>query len=289
MIIWGGQYFDRSTSPAVTVTLNTGARYNPVANTWTPTSTSFAPAARSKHTAVWAGPPVNQMIIWGGSSDGTTTKTNTGGRYIPASDSWANLTTTNAPMATSGHRSVWTGSEMMVFGGSPVAGSRYYPLANSWLAMGSEPANLSGFESLTTLWTGGEMLLFQQSLMTSLLASYSPIADYWLTLSNTGAPAGSAPSPASVWTGTEMIVWGAKTGMSPSVVIAGGRYAPASDTWTSLPTAGAPATDYGTGIWSGSEMLLWGGTPGAAGTSGMVSDKGHRYRPPQYLYLYRKP
>ena len=77
-------------------------------DTWTATSTTNAPVARSNHTAVWTG---SEMIVWGGSF------LNTGGRYNPATDSWTATTITNAPSARSVHTAVWTGSEMIVWGG----------------------------------------------------------------------------------------------------------------------------------------------------------------------------
>jgi N-acetylneuraminic acid mutarotase len=55
MIVWGG-----SGSSGY---LNTGGRYNPNTNTWTATSTTNAPTARSAHTVVWTG---SEMIVWGG-------------------------------------------------------------------------------------------------------------------------------------------------------------------------------------------------------------------------------
>ena len=42
---------------------------------------------------------------------------NTGGRYNPSTDSWTATTTTNAPSARYYHTAVWTGSEMIVWGG----------------------------------------------------------------------------------------------------------------------------------------------------------------------------
>ena len=42
---------------------------------------------------------------------------NTGGRYDPATDSWRPTSTQNAPSARSGPTAVWTGSEMIVWGG----------------------------------------------------------------------------------------------------------------------------------------------------------------------------
>ena len=42
---------------------------------------------------------------------------NTGGRYNPGTDSWTATSTTNAPTARYVHTAVWTGSEMIVWGG----------------------------------------------------------------------------------------------------------------------------------------------------------------------------
>jgi hypothetical protein len=54
------------------------------------------------------------MIIWGGSNGGFF---NDGGRYNPASDTWANVTTAGAPAIRTIHTAVWTGTEMIVWGG----------------------------------------------------------------------------------------------------------------------------------------------------------------------------
>ena len=55
------------------------------------------------------------MIVWGGIT--TSGYVNTGGRYNPTTDSWIPTTTTGAPGARYQHTSVWTGSEMIVWGG----------------------------------------------------------------------------------------------------------------------------------------------------------------------------
>ena len=46
---------------------------------------------------------------------------NTGGRYNPSTDSWTATSTTNAPSARADHTAVWTGSEMIVWGGGDAA------------------------------------------------------------------------------------------------------------------------------------------------------------------------
>ena len=56
---------------------------------------------------------------------------NTGGQYDPATDTWTATSTTNAPDPRFYHTAVWTGSEMIVWGGFLVdvlnSGGRYDP------------------------------------------------------------------------------------------------------------------------------------------------------------------
>ena len=63
------------------------------------------------------------------------------GRYNPSTDSWTATSTTNAPTARDAHTAVWTGSEMIVWGGSDNngtdvfnTGGRYNPSTDSWTA-----------------------------------------------------------------------------------------------------------------------------------------------------------
>lgn len=101
MIVWGGSR-------------NTGGQYDPVSNSWTPTATEGAPEARTAHTAVWTG---SRMIVWGGFFTSFSSSFNTGGQYNPANDSWLPTSMTRPPQARSHHTAVWTGSEMIVWGG----------------------------------------------------------------------------------------------------------------------------------------------------------------------------
>src|SRR5262245_2876567 len=115
MIVWGG--FLPGTLPT-----NTGGRYDPATDSWRSTNTLNAPSARSGHSAVWTG---SDMIVWGGGSAPPVTYFNTGGGYDPVADSWTPTSTLNAPSARSGHSAVWTGSDMIVWGGSTTTGGRY--------------------------------------------------------------------------------------------------------------------------------------------------------------------
>ena len=91
MIVWGGR--------DGFVYYGTGGRYNPNTDSWTATSTTNAPSARSTHTAVWTD---SEMIVWSG-YDGFTFF-DTGRRYDPLVDSWTPTSTNGAPSARYYHR-----------------------------------------------------------------------------------------------------------------------------------------------------------------------------------------
>jgi N-acetylneuraminic acid mutarotase len=154
MVVWGG--FDGSSY------LNTGARYNPTTDSWTVTSTINAASARNEHTAVWTG---SEMIVWGGFSfDGTFHWWNTGSRYNPGADSWTAVSTTNAPEGRYAHTAVWTGSEMVVWGGVGMnggfnTGGKYNPGTDSWIATSITNVPTARQEH-TAVWTGSEMIIW---------------------------------------------------------------------------------------------------------------------------------
>jgi len=105
MIIWGG---------GILSGLNDGGRYDPSADSWTPVAITSAPAPRRNHTAVWTG---SEMIIWGGESGEGINNLNDGGRYDPSADSWTAVNAAGATTEREEHTAVWTGSEMIVWGG----------------------------------------------------------------------------------------------------------------------------------------------------------------------------
>jgi len=268
MVVWGG-------ADTIGVT-NTGARYNPSTNTWTETETSGAPLARTGHTAVWTG---SEILVWGGDLGGILGSTNTGGRYLPTAGagSWS-----VAPgMNNSGllgrrlHTAVWTGSEMIVWGGLTDAGilagngARYRPATDSWTNVSSSgaPSPRSGH---TAVWTGTEMIVWGGNEFAPAIVGtggrFRPATGDWRSVSIVGAPSARTGHTA-IWTGTEMIVWGGNDGLPTNT---GARYNPASDTWSKIADAPAALTGH-TAIWTGTEMIVWGGDSS--------SDRGYAYRP----------
>jgi hypothetical protein len=108
MIVWGGT--DNSNE------LSTGGRYNAGDDSWTGTNDTNAPEARTAHTTIWTGA---EMIVWGGDACAGVSNCYlaSGGRYDPADDSWTATSTDNAPSPRYTHTAVWTGSDMVIWGG----------------------------------------------------------------------------------------------------------------------------------------------------------------------------
>ena len=80
-------------------------------------------------------------------------------------DTWTATSTTNAPTGRSGHTAVWTGSEMIVWGGRWLAtatlntGGRYNPSTDSWTATSTTNAPAAR-GAHTAVWTGSEMIVW---------------------------------------------------------------------------------------------------------------------------------
>lgn len=210
MIIWGGQ-------SNITTELNDGGRWQ--GGNWLGVSATNAPAARVGHTAVWTG---NAMLIWGGSTANGITNFNTGALYNPATNTWTSISTTNAPSARTGHTAIWTGTEMIVWGGSNLGnvtntGARYNPTTNTWTPI-TTAGGPSGRRHHIAVWTGSEMLVFGGDMGAGNLASggrYNPVSNAWSSMA--AVPADVNPdindeAPLSkiraVWTGQQMVLFG---------------------------------------------------------------------------------
>lgn len=262
MIIWGGH-------GDFQVAKNTGARFDPATNTWTPIATAGAPTARLLHTAVWTG---TEMIVWGGHSGAVAFQAlNDGARYNPQTDTWTPIGTANAPSARMNHRAVWSGTEMIVWGGFSssdvgiAGGARYNPATDTWtpVATTNEP---SARGNHSAVWTGSNMIVWggqNGTTRTDTGGIYDPASDSWVSTSLTAVPAARAGA-AAVWTGSVMIVFGGETSDGT-----GGLFDPTSNSWTSTNTVGAPIfviTTMPPAVWTGTEMIVWG-------------DAGGRYNP----------
>jgi N-acetylneuraminic acid mutarotase len=261
MIIWGG-----ANGPPFTTHFRDGGRYNPLTNTWQPMNVDGAPSARAGESAVWTG---SEMIIWGGTSYAEVRlgQTNDGARYDPVLDQWTPVSMENAPSPRSGHHAVWTGLEMLVWGGSNsdgvflADGGLYDPHTDSWRPMAVEGTPSSYFR-FQAVWTGTELIVwggYNSPGEESPGGRYDPQRNEWNPISTADAPLGLT-GHTMVWTGSEAIVWGGSSG-SPQQ--SGARYDPMLDRWTPMSLENAPRGRYGhNAVWTGAEMIVWWGYSG---------------------------
>ena len=272
MIVWGG---NAETS---------GGRYDPSTDSWTSISTVNAPSDRTDFTVIWTG---SEMIVWGGSFNSGRDFLSTGARYNPATDTWTATSTINAPSKRRQHTAIWTGSEMIVWGGLNLgSGARYDPATDTWTATSNINAP-SGRYNHTATWTGSEMIVLGGQYSSSILSDggrYDPIADSWTAISANNAPL-ERSSHTAIWTGTEMIVWGGFSG-DQGAQSTGARYDLITDRWTAITTSNGPGRRLShTAIWTGSQMIVWGGNP----ISPQYTDTGGNYRVTEPVYFYVKP
>ncbi|MDO8505714.1 MAG: MopE-related protein [bacterium] len=259
MIIWGGTRGGWEESGG-------GAAFDPTTGGWRILATLDAPDARAEHVAIWTG---TDMIIWGGGGYDTDAYFfNSGALYDSDSDVWVEMNLVGAPSSRKSPSAVWTGSEMIVWGGwnessSLGDGARYDPLRDEWTPVATEGAP-SARSGNSVIWTGTEMIVWggdglgagPDYLNTG--GRYIPALDLWSATATSGA-ASARVYQTAVWTGSEMLVWG---GYSPSgFAPAGGRYAPLSNTWSGIPATTPIGHQGHSAVWTGSEMIIWGRHP----------------------------
>ena len=111
---------------------------------------------------IWTG---SEVIVWGGCINGGVQYSNTGGRYNPNTDGWTTTNTINAPDARGGHTAIWTGSEMIVWGGYLMygqgvdTGGRYDPSTDSWTQTSTINAPVARFNQ-AGVWSRSEMIVW---------------------------------------------------------------------------------------------------------------------------------
>ena len=167
-----------------------------------------------------------------------------------------------------GYSAVWTGSEMIVFGGigTDTVAKRYRPATDSWTDASIVDAP-GARDHHAAVWTGTEMIIwggFINDGITPTGGRYNPVTDQWTPTNVADSPI-TRMSPVGVWTGTEMIVWGGNDWLFLGDLGDGARYNPATDSWTPTNMVGAPTPRITQGVWTGSELLLWGGADDSSG------------------------
>lgn len=185
---------------------------------------------------------------------------------------WENSSLDQIPDGRYYHTAIWTGNEMIIWGGQNGSwigndiffnnGYKYNPTTDTWSSINQENAPV-GRKYHTAIWTGSKMIIWggvdSQNNMLNTGGIYDPTSDSWQPTS-TGD---NVPSPrvyhTAIWDENEMIIWGGGN-WEGTFFNNGGRYNPNNNTWAPISTTGAPSERWKhSAIWTGSEMIVWGG------------------------------
>lgn len=272
-----------------------GAYYNTLTNSWSLMNTTNAPAGRFGNVFVTDNLG-GKMMIWGGVTSLTVAGsvpivTNTGGTYDLVNNSWSAMA--NGPLAArTKHTAVWTGTKMLVWGGtngtgtSYSDGAAYKPEADSWLALPAAP--IAARYGQSAIWTGSKMIIWGGTNGTVIYndgASYDPVANSWTPIASNMLGATFAHS--ATWTGTDMITFGGNN--SYGTTATGYKYNPTSNSWSAI--SNPPGAYYTVttvenhvAVWTGTEMIILGGHPHSSNTAVQVVRVYNPYTDTWHLY-----
>lgn len=284
MIVAGGVTSPDGSVSSELAPATDGAAWTAATNSWHRIAPMPVPLpANGFETAVWTG---REMLVWASRASGvgglgeTIPGVEVALAYDPATDRWRQLPTSGLtpredPVV------VWTGSELVVWGGLSYQwrsaygdGARLDPTTGTWRRLPPAPVPARG--QAAAVWSGHEVLIWggatgpTATSQVGMGAAYSPSTNTWRALPL--SPLRAKSMPAGVWTGRLFIVLGGAAG--PTMPVPGpgaAAYDPASNTWTALPASPAyPATGSepagpaaqragAIGVWTGSSALFVGG------------------------------
>ena len=165
VVVWGGGFGPDGTHEVG------GATYDPAANEWSELPEAPIDVAAGA-TAVWTG---KEVIFWGGAEPSRNVQRallGSGAAYDPADRSWRRLP--ESPLtARTYHEAVWTGEEMIVWGGvtqcCPIdsvihdaTAAAYDPETDTWRELADVPTPWSGDDGpAVSEMFGGDMFVWR--------------------------------------------------------------------------------------------------------------------------------
>jgi len=257
VVVWGGE------KPSEGAWHSDGAAFNPATGTWRDLADSPL-APRSEHVAVWTGEEVIiccGRIVGGGASAGA---------YEPEADEWREIAA--PPISPAFAEAIWTGEEMLVFGGvggggtsNLVDAAAYSPVTDSWRRLADLPY---GLERAAGSALGDGVVYAWPSFVHFSLdredrppLAYDLAADEWHRLPP--PPDGAPSSPSVVWTGENLFAYGAGSDSEGNTIGIGVTYEPVGQTWAFAqqspldpvsPSEGDEASQ--TVVWAGDEVYV---------------------------------
>lgn len=182
--------------------------------------------------------------------------------FAPA---WQTSSAVGAPPPADGQSGLWSGSELLVWGGrlgsegDLDSGAGYRPQLDQWQPISTVNAPAAR-EGQSAVWSGSEMIVWGGTASGAYVNTggrYNPSNEVWRATSTTAAP-GPRAGQVAVWIGNEMLVWGGHN--NNGLLADGAFYDPVADQWTGLSVANTPPARTGAvAVWTGTDVIVWGG------------------------------
>ena len=155
-----------------------------------------------------------------------------------------------------GAATVWTGEELIVWGGATQGGAygdgaAYHPDRAAWRRISEAP--IAGSADVVAVWTGAEMIVFT----TTGSAAYDPVTNTWRAPAR--RPEDARHPVGAVWTGSEVVlVTHDQTQARLRDELVTVTYDPNDDRWRRAPDAPLPLS-YASVLWTRHEVVAVGG------------------------------
>lgn len=297
LLVWGGIHESvgiGTSFPPPSQALGDGAAYDPTTGTWkTLPQSPLSP--RGGAAGVWTG---TEAIFWGGYAPQTASDFHSdGAAYDPGTGRWRQLPP--SPLSPRrGASAIWTGSEMLIFGGDQANAKRlddgalYRPSTDSWSRLPVLPSDPGAtLVGTTVAWTGHQLLVW---LTYELISQPSPNTENirtvqrsfsWIPGTSSWRPLPAPPTGVfiygarAVWTGHQVLLIGGSSclpGESCAAAV-GSRplttYNPTTAAWGRAP-GDLVATNAGPVVWTGKALVALNQGTAETGPAGAILSPG---------------
>jgi hypothetical protein len=248
--VWTGRevvVFDRVPTHEDDLASKNGAvAYDPATGIWRELLPPPGPSGNyeGSYVAAWTG---TQVLIGGPGANLV---------YTPSTGRWRHLT-----VALGGPMSVWTGREMISWGGGCcgnafATGLAYNPRTDRARAL--PPSPLAPAQRPVGAWTGRDLVILVSGLdpnakrypaSLARAAAYRPATNRWRRIASLPVSLGSSRA---VWMGTRFLLVGAGTRQRATL-----SYNPVANRWRIM--APMPRRASGPAIWTGKRVIVWRG------------------------------
>ena len=173
-----------------------------------------------------------------------------------------------------GHTAVWTGKEMVIWGGAGdfesdpfTDGAAFNPVARTWRMLPGSP--LSPRFDARAFWTGREMVVYGGTSIEGVIlgdgAAWDPATNRWRVLP--ASPLGPRDGSVVAWAGDRLVVWGGSTVLpddapedaETEMKNDGAAYVPATNRWVPVPAAPIVPRSGADSVWTGTRFVVTGG------------------------------